>query len=49
MARLARQKRRSAEERAASRQLNTDLISLVRIIIIMSLDPLEIGHKKGKI
>ena len=48
MARLARQKRRSAEARAASRQLNTDLISLVRIIIIMSLDPLKIGHKKAK-
>ena len=35
MARLARQKRRSAVERAASRQLNTDLISLINMMMVM--------------
>ena len=35
MARFARQKRRSAVERAASKQLNTDLISLVRMMMMV--------------
>ena len=37
MARLARQKRRSAVERAASRQLNTDLISLITMMMVMTM------------